>query len=269
MSGAAAPPVRAALRKRVRLLRERRFERRLAGWKLLRAFARQYPAAVFVEVGANDGDQHDKLREHIRSRQWRGLMVEPVPYVFERLRRNYADLARVVPVNAAVGEQNGTVPIYHLVEADDPQAAGLPDWYDGLGSFSRQVLLDHVNEIPDIGRRIVKTEVRCVTFDALCEENGIESLDLLALDTEGHDWRILRSVDFDHYAPRVVIYEHFHLGDVERAKARAQMRAAGYGVIEEHFDTFCLDLTLDDRLTRLWSRLRPALAPISASEVRA
>ena len=49
----------------VRGVRRRRFERRLAAPKLLRAFADHNPDAFFVEIGANDGEQHDHLRRFI------------------------------------------------------------------------------------------------------------------------------------------------------------------------------------------------------------
>ena len=56
-----------------------------AGPKLLRAFAESVPDPFFIEIGSNDGDQHDHLRPFILERGWSGIMVEPVDYVFRRL----------------------------------------------------------------------------------------------------------------------------------------------------------------------------------------
>ena len=42
-------------------LRYRRLLARMAGPRLLRRFAEAYPEAFFVEIGANDGEQHDQL----------------------------------------------------------------------------------------------------------------------------------------------------------------------------------------------------------------
>src|SRR5438093_1498023 len=72
-----------------------RLVRRLAGRRLLRAFAAEYPNAFFIEIGSNDGEHDDHLRPFILSRPWSGIMVEPVPYVFERLRRNYGGVDRI------------------------------------------------------------------------------------------------------------------------------------------------------------------------------
>ena len=140
-------------------LRHRRLQRRLAAPRLLRAFADAYPEARFVEIGSNDGHQHDHLRPFILSRGWRGVMVEPLPYVFERLVRNYEGVAGVALENAAISDRDGTVPFYYPVPPASDERDALPDWYDGIGSFSREAVLSHAAHIPDIERRVVRAEV--------------------------------------------------------------------------------------------------------------
>ena len=125
--------------------RYRRLLRRMAGPRLLRAFAEAYPQARFVEIGSNDGSKYDHLREHIVSGAWRGIMVEPVPYVFERLRANYGHLERVALENVAVADRDGSLPFYHVAEASEEERAQLPDWYDTIGSFHREAVASHAS----------------------------------------------------------------------------------------------------------------------------
>jgi FkbM family methyltransferase len=243
--------------------------RRMAGPRLLHAFADRYPEAVFAEIGANDGEQHDLLRPLILSRPWKGIVVEPVPYVFERLERNYAGHPGLILENVAVGARDGVLPFYHLAEVDDPASQGLPRWYDGIGSFSRDEVLSHAPYIPDIAERLVTTEVQCLTLNTLCRRNGIEELDLLLIDTEGHDWEIIRHIDFAALMPRLLVFEHYHLGPEDRRDCRDHLRNVGYESFEEHFDTFCLDTSQDDELTRLWRGLRPAVPGVASYEEKA
>jgi FkbM family methyltransferase len=251
-------------RSRLRELRQRRAHRRLAGARLLRGFAARYPRAFFVEIGANDGQQHDPLRELILSRDWRGIMVEPVPFVFERLRRNYAGLGRVALENVAIADRVGTRPFYHLAEAAPEERAALPGWYDGIGSFSRGAVLEHGRDIPGIDERLVRTEVPCLTLEALLERHAVDRVDLLLVDAEGYDWEILRRTDLESIRPRLVIYEHYHLAQEDRELARTRLTAAGYECKEEGFDTFCVDARIQDALLRAWRRLRPVEPGISA-----
>lgn len=262
--------VRGAARvgERLQKVRDRRLSARLAGPRLIRAFAEVFPAAAFVEIGANDGEQHDHLRPMILERRWRGVMVEPVPYVFERLRANYASVDRVAVENAAIADRDGHQPFYHLAPVADYEAEGLPQWYDGIGSFSRESVLDHQRLIPDIESRLVETEVPCLTFDTLCAKHGLGQVDLLLVDTEGYDYEVLRTIDFQRHRPALVIYEHYHLSEDDQASAQHELRGAGYETMSEGFDTWCLRPEADAGLTRQWQRLRPAVPALSERDER-
>jgi FkbM family methyltransferase len=253
-------------RERVEGILTRRVDTRLAGPKLIRAFAKSFPAAVFVEIGANDGEQHDHLRPMIFAHQWRGIMVEPVPYVFKRLSANYAGVDRVVVENAAIADRDGRRPFYHLAASTDYVQEGLPQWYDGIGSFSKESVLDHRRLIPDIDARLVETEVPCLTFDSLCAKHGLTRVDLLLVDTEGYDYEVLRHIDFQAHRAALVVYEHYHLGGEDQASCEAMMREAGYETMAEGFDTWCLLPSAEEGLTRTWHRLRPAVAAVSVRD---
>jgi FkbM family methyltransferase len=240
-----------------------RIQRRLAGNRLLRAFARDYPEAFFVEVGANDGEQEDQLRPFILKREWRGIMVEPVPWIFARLRENYGHLDRVALANVAIADRDGTLPFYHLAEAAEGER--VPPWYHTIGSFSREAVLGHANRIRDIERRLVETEVATLTFDSLLARHGVDRVDLLLTDTEGHDWEIIRNVDLAAHRPRLVVYEHYHLPVATREHRAGHMDAAGYDTLEEGFDTFCLRRE-DDRLTQAFRELEPLVGGVYAEE---
>jgi hypothetical protein len=83
-------------------------------------------------------------------------------------------------------------------------------------------------------------------------------VDLVVVDTEGYDAEILESIDFSAAPPRLVVYEHYHLGPDEQRACRERLEAAGYETLEEGFDTFCLRPG-DDELGRRWRALEPAV----------
>lgn len=231
--------------------------------KLLRRFAEAFPDAFFVEIGANDGVQHDHLRPFVLHGNWRGIMVEPVPYVFERLRRNYEGIDRVALENAAItADGDDDLPFFHLCDAPPDERATLPDWYDGVGSFSRAAILSHADAIPDVADRVVESRVAALTFDTLLERHGAPPVDLIVIDAEGYDAEIIRSIDFERHNPKLVLYEHYHLDAETRAGTRAAMERAGYATFEEGLDTVCLD-----RAARV--RFRPRVPGVAKYEERA
>jgi FkbM family methyltransferase len=228
--------------------------------RLIACFGRAYPRAHFLQIGANDGALYDPLRREILRRHWRGIMVEPVPDVFERLRHNYRSFDELALENVAIAPHAGKLPFYHLARVADPKAEGLPVWYTALGSFRKDVILSHRDLIPDIERRLVTREVPCISIDALCRKHGFEHVDLIQIDTEGYDYEVIKLIDFTRLQPRVLLYEHHHLGTADRKACRSHLTAHGYDTIERGYDTLALRVAdtkpRDAALLRIWQRIR-------------
>lgn len=43
----------------------------------------------FLQIGSNDGISGDPLNKFINNYNWKGILVEPIPFLFEKLKRNY------------------------------------------------------------------------------------------------------------------------------------------------------------------------------------
>jgi FkbM family methyltransferase len=223
---------------------------------VIEEFARTHPDAFFIQIGSNDGEQLDPLRRAILERRWAGVMVEPVPYVFERLRRNYGGQPGVTLEKAAIADQDGVRELYHLAQTSDP---GLPQWYDALGSFRKEIVMKHAEFIPDIENRVRTLKVPCLTFDSLCRKYGISRVDVIQMDTEGYDDEILKMIDFQRYRPLLVMFEHLHLEAPAHRECLEHLAQYGYQALHNGMDTLCLrvaDLTWRDwRMRYLWQRL--------------
>lgn len=219
-------------------------------------FGAAYPEATFVQIGANDGQARDPLRIQIERRRWHGVMVEPVPYVFQRLRTRYGKHPRVRLEMSAIADREGVMPFYHLRKAQPGEKVW--KYYHALGSFRRDVVLNHRGLVPDIDERLVETEVPCTTFSELCKRHGIAQLDLLQIDTEGYDYEILKTIDFARWRPRLIVYEHYHLSPADRTAARERLGTLGYTTFEHGLDTVALDRSRltprDARIAKLFAR---------------
>jgi FkbM family methyltransferase len=225
--------------------------------QVMSEFARAYPKAFFVQVGSHDGTQLDPLREQILSKQWSGVMVEPVPFVFERLRENYGRNPRLILENVAIADRDGTRQLTYLPQTSDE---GLPAWYDALASFRRDVILStrHKAIIPDIEQRVA---VPCLTFDSLCRKHGITQLDVVQIDTEGYDFEVIKLIDLPKLRPKLVMFERLHFDTTTHEACLAHLRDHGYESHSNPMDTLCLHgevLARNPRLHQLWRRLQDA-----------
>ncbi|HOJ53107.1 MAG TPA: FkbM family methyltransferase [Phycisphaerae bacterium] len=196
--------------------------------RVLREILQHRQGVKFVQIGSNDGMVGDPLYELImENKSWSGVFVEPVRYLFERLRRNYADADRFIFENVAIGATRGSQDFYYVGrEAEAHFKDDLPPWYDQLGSFRRE----HI--IKALGSRmepfIVTEKINTVPLNDVLAKNGIDRIDLLHIDTEGYDYQVLAQLDFSKYQPLVILFEHKHLSPDEKAKARALLAEHGY-----------------------------------------
>jgi FkbM family methyltransferase len=192
----------------------------------LLSLARRKKNLFFIQVGANDGLQADMIHHFVRRYGWRGITVEPVPQFFEALVKNYAGTTGLIFENKAIADQEGWSPIYRL--RDDQE--NLPEWHKGLASFDRGTILSHATEIPDIESYIIEEMVEAVSVRTLLARHDVDKIDLVLIDTEGYDYKVLKQFDLLKYRPELVIYENKHLSSVESSAALGLLENAHYRV---------------------------------------
>lgn len=133
-------------------------------------------------------------------------MVEPVPYLFNSLKKKFKDSKNLSFENSAIDKRSGTKTIYRVKEK-----GGFSDWSKGLGSFNKKVILGHENQMSDLRQRIISEKVRCITIAKLIKKHKLEKVNLLQIDTEGHDYEIIKSIDFVTIRPDIIIIEYMHI----------------------------------------------------------
>ena len=192
--------------------------------RFIALFADIFPEAFVLQIGANDGMAGDPLFGAFSRTRWSGLLVEPVPHLYERLAGQYADRPGVRLERAAVSRHDGEAPLYRLRSVPSKT----PEWFDQLASLNREVLLKNRSAIPDIESLLVEERVPTVRLDTLLARHSISRIDLLVIDTEGHDYEILRALDFGRFRPVLLMFEHQHLSASDKAAAVALLATHGY-----------------------------------------
>ena len=184
--------------------------------------ARRGPALRFVQVGANDGLFGDPLRPYVLAHDWTGILLEPQPDVFDRLKQNYADCAdRLVFENLAISTDDKLT--LYLPPAD---WAGRGQTYaESIVSSNADVIARQIGTDPSKLRQI---DVPAMTLNALFEKHTISDLDLLQIDAEGYDWQVLQTLDLTRYQPHLIQIESGHLDRAALTAAAAHLNAAGY-----------------------------------------
>lgn len=189
----------------------------------------------FVQIGSGDGVTDDPLHAAVKSQKWGGILVEPVPYVFDRLRSNYAGQPNLTFINAAVSDTSGVTEFWYIKEPAGRNA--LPYWYHMIGSLDRGMILKTGAAIPDLERQLACCQVKAITLESLLAERNVEKIDVFAVDAEGSDFAILRALDVKKYRTWAIVFEHLHLADAEREECERWLVEQGYRLLREGFNT--------------------------------
>jgi FkbM family methyltransferase len=190
-----------------------------------------------VQIGSNDGITGDPLHFLIRSnRSWKALLVEPVPFLFERLCQNYSALPNIKFANVAIADQAGMATFYYVDSLAKTYIPNLPCLFDQVGSFDPSHIARHFGDMLD--NFIVRAKISTLPLSTLLERNDVTEIHLLHIDTEGYDWVVLRQLDLRRFRPEVILFEHKHLSDDDKKKALAFLKN-DYRITKFRYDFLC------------------------------
>jgi FkbM family methyltransferase len=160
---------------------------------------------VFIEVGANDGLAQSNSYWFERFRDWRGILIEPVPDLANACRRN-RPWATVV--NSALVSTDKTRSV-------QMQTANLMAFVSK--SFARpDDEQRHLQKAIEVQRleTVTEIEVPARTLSSILSELGTSRIDLLSLDVEGYEIEVLKGLDTSRHRPRYILVETVRLPEV-------------------------------------------------------
>jgi FkbM family methyltransferase len=119
-----------------------------------------------VDIGANLGQSAELFSRIFSSAHV--YTIEPAQAVFDQLSGRFGGSERVSPLRYAMSSVDGVVQLHH---SEHSQCSSLDSPWKGTGS---------------------REDVTARRLDTLCEELEIEQIDVLKIDTEGHDLDVLK-----------------------------------------------------------------------------
>ena len=171
---------------------------------------------VFVlNIGAMDGVMFDEMIGYTNTYNFKGLYVEPIPYLFEKLKNNIKGENNIFE-NVAISTYDGEIEMIMIKQEaiDDKKVHscfyGMSAVYppkNGLGSEFDKLTVEKYGEI---------IKVKCVTFETLMSRNNISEFDVIKIDAEGHDFKIFSQVNLEKYKPKIIRSEWICISEEEK-----------------------------------------------------
>lgn len=189
-----------------------------------------------IQIGANDGITHDPIHKFIKRDDWNGVLLEPQPDVYHQyLKKIYAKNKGIHSVCAAIGEQDGTLPIFKI-------GFSTMRWATGLASFSKEKIEKAFEDgivtsnckrfgidIPtDKSTWIAEEQVQVISPATLISTYEIKKIDLLQIDAEGYDLEVIRIFDIAKTQPQAIIFENVGLNAADYQSCLSLLEKNGY-----------------------------------------
>lgn len=166
---------------------------------------------TIIQIGSHVGNTcNDPIFNTINYNNTKLILVEPVPYLFEELKKNYREKypnnKNIFFINKAISNFIGEIEMTIPSEKND--FSKFPLWASQLASVNPYHALSHINTL-----LVEKIIVKTTTISEIIKEYGITQIDLLHTDTEGHDYTILMNYNFE-IKPIKIMFEHKHMDGV-------------------------------------------------------
>ena len=177
---------------------------------------------MIVEIGTSDFRTQAGKED--------GLFIEPIKYYFDRLPNCNKE-------NVAISNYTGEIDIYYIPE-DVIQKHKLPNWLRGCNSVS----VPHDTIVKNGWMEyMIRETVPVVRIESLIEKHNITSIDLLKVDTEGHDTIIVNDyLDTVDFLPKIIQFENNVLSNPNQVITLVErLKKLGYHCSQDKFDMIC------------------------------
>jgi FkbM family methyltransferase len=159
-------------------------------------FFKDLKKGIFVDIGAYDGVIGSNTYFFEKELGWTGVCIEPMPEAFDKLKK----LRAAVCIQAAVAKERKKAAFLQI-----------PDYADQLSGIIDSYHPAHLAKIRNCEKAFgipTKTiEVECYPFNELMAQQGITHINFLSIDTEGNEYEILESIDWNKYIIDVITVE--------------------------------------------------------------
>jgi FkbM family methyltransferase len=142
---------------------------------------------TFVDVGAHDGVTINNTLFFEETLGWKGINIEPIPAVFESLKVNRPNC---INLNCAISNEDSEQP-FLLAIGYAEMLSGLVNTYDPR-HYQRLEIENHIHS----GQKEI-IQVKTRKLETILDEHSIKRIHYLTIDTEGAEFEVLKSINFD------------------------------------------------------------------------
>ena len=154
---------------------------------------------TFVEIGANDGLRQSNTYYFERMRNWKGVLIEPIPHLYKQCKklRKRSEVFNYLCSEPKYSGSYKTIRFAGLMS----QMSGTLDDLD-----KEEIQINDGLRVQKI-HKSYEVEVECITLSEVINKSSFNNFDFMSIDVEGHEFQVLRGLDLEKHAPSYLLVE--------------------------------------------------------------
>lgn len=173
---------------------------------------------TFVDIGSHDGLTISNTYFLEKERKWNGICIEPQKTEFDKLCNN----RNCICENVAISDFEGESEFTH-VEGYANMLSGLSNEYDYMHKQRIE------GEVHHYGGKINTVTVPVKKLQTILDEHQINKIDFCSIDTEGSEFKIVNSIDFEKTHIEMFIIEN----NYKDTKIEEFLKTRGYVLLRK------------------------------------
>jgi len=138
---------------------------------------------IIFDIGANQGQSIERFKKIFANSKI--YAFEPIKFEYQKLKKKYQNDPNVILNNCAVGEKAGNEKFYVTVKTGNSSFNKVKSGTDWIKVRSKQYNTTVENYIQST------EDVKIITLDDYCFQNNIKNIDLIKIDTQGYEDKVL------------------------------------------------------------------------------
>lgn len=157
-------------------------------------FFKTIDKGYFVDIGAHDGVSLSNTK-FFEDLGWEGVCIEPQPDIYKKLVTN----RKCITIQGAVSDLKKKQIEFCKITGYSSMLSGIIDYYD---ERHKERILSEIQSYENNTKE--KIIVDNYNFNNVIQQ---ENINLLSIDTEGGEDKIINSIDFTRYKIDIILFE--------------------------------------------------------------
>lgn len=157
---------------------------------------------LFLDIGAHKGESIDFFSNNLKIKKI--ISFEASPINFEILKKKYYNKKNLIIENKALSSKED-IKIFN--QCDESSSSTFSEINESSKYLKKKMNFLNISKVENF---FSKQTIKTVPLEKYLDDNNINKVDIIKIDTEGHEFEILKGLKTSIKKVDVIIFEHHY-----------------------------------------------------------